>query len=1291
MKLRSPATPPRKISTRFPVTSPFCLSVFFILFSLPTGAGAALIDITAKGTASQSTEYQGGRFPANLAVDGNLSTFSHTNTTTANNRWELLLDQEYEIAKVEVTMRNDCCGGRMTGSILRFYDEEGDSVFEETLTDPGVGGTTSFTISPEITARKIRLGLENGHKNPNTNLSLVQLGEVRVFTESVSLPEVISFTASPSEISSGETTALSWEIEGSDEVRLFPGGVTYSANESVVVSPGASQIYSLEVVNERGRAAAQLGVVVEGEALAPRVTEFLADNESDLERSDGSTPDWIEVWNPNPLPLDLTGYGLSDNAMMPRLFVFPPTIVPGNSYLLIDASAQARDGVLATGFALDRAAGSTLILTNPSSQILQTVTYPRQVKDVSYGLDLEGNWRYFPTPTRNAVNSGDTVAGFVSDTRFSLDRGFYTTPQSLVISTDTPGAAIYVTTDGSEPHPENASATPYSGPISIASTTVVRAAAFRDDWQETDVDTQTYLFAGQVSDQPDSPQDFPTRWVPNLSGSRAPVPAFSHYGMNDRILATLPLTDAGGRDFELEDALTAIPSMSLVIGPDLLFDPVTGLHRNAQSRGRTWERPASLEIIDPNTGISTQVNCGLRMHGGWNRFPEMLKKAFRIYLRSEYGDPNLEYPLFPNSDLVKFDRLILRSGNGKAWPSPWRALAGGGNSLERVTYLRDQIVREFQQETGNEAIPGTFVHLYINGLYWGLYNPVERPSEHFAAARFGGEDEDYDVIKWARGSGHQIAAGSDDGWNELISKVRGNVNNEQIYQRIGELLELTSFVDYIIVNHFAGNTDWIDNNVYAMRNREADHPFRFFCWDSEESFLSVGTDISDSNVSDTCAEIHFRLRSNPEYRLLFADRAQKHFFDDGALTAGRTRKILSRNAALIDQAVVGESVRWGSLLRPANPYDRADWLREVNNLNSRYLGQRVALTLNQMRADNLFPSVSAPNFSSADGSIVDEGTLILLTGSLGKIYYTLDGSDPRLAGGQIAPQAIEFDEGIPVTEETLIRARVLNGTTWSPIKKARFFLGDRAHDLIISEIMYHPVDGGAEYLEVLNQGSVSHQLRDLRLSGGIQFDFANVNPTSLAPGQRMVLVRRSTEFALAYPAIGFAGDYEGALGNGGDRFSLIDGDGETLWTLEYGDDSPWPVGTDGQGFSLVYVDGEPSSSDSWRSSIEPGGNPGESDSKPLTPGQNLLEYAIKDLGVIHSEGPGVSFYVAFKDGADEAEVIPQWSADLVTWHESDFVLKSQKIGSEGDFEKTWHILHSTQSARLFLRAYVEAR
>ena len=80
--------------------------------------------------------------------------------------------------------------------------------------------------------------------------------------------------------------------------------------------------------------------------------------------------------------------------------------------------------------------------------------------------------------------------------------------------------------------------------------------------------------------------------------------------------------------------------------------------------------------------------------------------------------------------------------------------------------------------------------------------------------------------------------------------------------------------------------------------------------------------MSERNVSDTCTEIHMALRAHSEYRQLFADRVQRHFFNEGALTFGRTSEVLDLHAGFIDRAIVGESARWGGLLRPDNPYDR---------------------------------------------------------------------------------------------------------------------------------------------------------------------------------------------------------------------------------------------------------------------------------------------------------------------------------------------------------------------------------
>ena len=62
-------------------------------------------------------------------------------------------------------------------------------------------------------------------------------------------------------------------------------------------------------------------------------------------------------------------------------------------------------------------------------------------------------------------------------------------------------------------------------------------------------------------------------------------------------------------------------------------------------------------------------------------------------------------------------------------------------------YVTDQVVSDLQNLAGGQAPHGKYVHLYLNGMYWGLYNLHERPDESFADAYYGGDKDDYDVIK----------------------------------------------------------------------------------------------------------------------------------------------------------------------------------------------------------------------------------------------------------------------------------------------------------------------------------------------------------------------------------------------------------------------------------------------------------------------------------------------------------------------------------------------------------------
>ena len=87
------------------------------------------------------------------------------------------------------------------------------------------------------------------------------------------------------------------------------------------------------------------------------------------------------------------------------------------------------------------------------------------------------------------TSSGYTINGTVATPTFSINGGAYSTTQTVTISTTTPSATIYYTTNNTTP---TTGSTAYSGPISIASTTTLRALAAKANFTTSAVQSQTY-------------------------------------------------------------------------------------------------------------------------------------------------------------------------------------------------------------------------------------------------------------------------------------------------------------------------------------------------------------------------------------------------------------------------------------------------------------------------------------------------------------------------------------------------------------------------------------------------------------------------------------------------------------------------------------------------------------------------------------------------------------------------------------------------------------------------------
>jgi hypothetical protein len=350
----------------------------------------------------------------------------------------------------------------------------------------------------------------------------------------------------------------------------------------------------------------------------------------------------------------------------------------------------------------------------------------------------------------------------------------------------------------------------------------------------------------------------------------------------------------------------------------------------------------------------------VRIQGGWNRRPEESPKhAFRLVFRKKYGAGKLKFPLFGSESPVEFDELILRAGCNNTW------LHWSGEERRRGDYLRDQWMRDSFRAMGHPSARGRFMHLYLNGLYWGLYNVTERPGAEFAAARFGGKAKEYDAR-----NGEHILEGDNEVWEKLLVLANGGLRGQKDYSAIGELLDLPAFADFMILNFYGANADWDRaSNWYAARRRMHGNQFHFFVWDGERTLEALDADSMAADDDQSPTRLFHKLRENAEFRLLFADRAQKHLFGNGALTpepaAGRFQAL----AQEVEKPIVAESARWGDYRRDAHPYKvgpyelytRNDhWRPEIQRLLKEYFPKRSDVVIEQFRKAGLYPRIVAP-------------------------------------------------------------------------------------------------------------------------------------------------------------------------------------------------------------------------------------------------------------------------------------------------------------------------------------------
>ena len=289
--------------------------------------------------------------------------------------------------------------------------------------------------------------------------------------------------------------------------------------------------------------------------------------------------------------------------------------------------------------------------------------------------------------------------------------------------------------------------------------------------------------------------------------------------------------------------------------------------------------------------------------------------------------------------------------------------------------------------------------------------------------------------------------------------------------------------------------------------------------------------------------------------------------------------------------------------------------------------------------------LTPPTLNESGGSIH-----IANPNGTGSIWFTTDGTDPWNYDDTMTPSAQLYTTPIPLSGTRHVFARVKDSSNWSPATTQTFNVIGHAEGLMISELMYNPLDPtveelGAgfddkddfEFIELINTDSSEIDVSGCYLDG-ISYTFPP--GTRLQPDQLFVLVRNPAAFEMRYPCATYDDVYwDGGLSNSGETISLYDDSGNLIFSICYNDDDAhlddctpnvnWPSLADGGGRSLVRINfsGDPNDPENWDNGLIDNGSPGQSEESAsgratfvridvLTQGEWINEYGAEGYNVI---------------------------------------------------------------------------
>lgn len=559
---------------------------------------------------------------------------------------------------------------------------------------------------------------------------------------------------------------------------------------------------------------------------AIKINEIMSCNESVIQDSFGDFSDWIELCNVSERCINLEGFAITDDPEDSLKWIFPEIHLQPNTFLLFFASG--RDIIdtteLHTNFKL-LSEGETLYLYSSTGLLLDSFAGIRLFEDQSYGRLPDGG----PDTLRLSLPTPGSSNNVLNHLKFSIQPGFYNTPQTLMINSIL-GDSVRYTVDCSIPK--------FTSPF---------------------IDSSLYL--GYTYDWPNVVSEIPSSadqqmisykaWeMPDQNLQKAHTIRLASFKDQNRTSKIYSLT------FFIDSTIFSrftMPVISLISDNRNFFDSDTGIYvpgihfdtlnpewtGNFFQRGENWERDVSITFFSESGNLELLQDAGMRIHGGKTR--QAAQKSLKFFARKEYSLNKFYFPLLPNREVEEYNSFILRT-----------SLASWNDELIISDIAAQQVISGLEMDY-QEYHPVT---VFLNGEYWGIQTIRDDISEEYIAYTHG---LDKDSV--------QVFDDLSQCYADLISYLNEHdLSSEEHYIHLCSVMDMENYIDYQISEMFFKNYDWPSNNIKMWKEDKADSKIKWIFYD-----LDAGFNNADYNMFFHCTlnDTNVQWPNSPVSTLIF--------------------------------------------------------------------------------------------------------------------------------------------------------------------------------------------------------------------------------------------------------------------------------------------------------------------------------------------------------------------------------------------------------------------------------------